>query len=130
MSTYSPPTFPRRPKISTPLSDLRYNISLAYYRYQVNTGLYVMSPGEKLAFNLLVLLLVVLLLGGINYCLPRTLVRSTFRVAFSGLANKQQMVEVRQSVVHARAAGDAMASLMEGGDAVNRSMTFSPMAGL
>lgn len=127
MATFNPPPFPRRSKASSPLSNLRYSLELAYYRYQVNTGLYVMSPGEKLAFNLVVLFLLVLMLSAINYCLPRALIGSVFRVAFTGLGGKHRLVEVRQSVLHARAAGEAVASLAEGGGMGNGSMTFSPL---
>lgn len=87
-----------------------------------------MSPGEKLAFNLVVLFLLGLMLSAINYCLPRNFIRSVVRVAFSGFGGKHRMLEVRQSVVHARAAGEAVATLAEGGGMVNGSMTFSPMA--
>ncbi|CZT23334.1 uncharacterized protein RCC_09046 [Ramularia collo-cygni] len=55
MSTFNPPSFPRRPKQQTLLSNAKYQIQLAYFRYSVNTALYVMSPGEKLAFNTIVL---------------------------------------------------------------------------
>ncbi|KAF2481829.1 hypothetical protein BDY17DRAFT_311469 [Neohortaea acidophila] len=82
MATYNPPAFPRRPKHSSVFSELRYSWELHYYRYQINTALYVMSPGEKLAYNLIVLSAVVFFLTAIVYYLPSAVYVSMERLAY------------------------------------------------
>ncbi|KAL1582309.1 hypothetical protein WHR41_08996 [Cladosporium halotolerans] len=129
MSTYNPPSFPRRSKIPTLASEVRYQAQLAYYRYEINTGLYVMSPGEKLAFNLVVLLVATLFFAALHYYLPysptgplRSLARHLVgTVSATGV----QKVDVYDAnVLHARAAGDAVASLTQGGYGANSSMVL------
>lgn len=83
MPTYEPLPFPRRPKTSTFFSELQYQAQLLQYRYEINTGLYVMSPGEKLAFNVFHLILVTLLLIAAYYCMPIFMVRGLHQLAGS-----------------------------------------------
>lgn len=84
MSTYNPPVFPRRPspKERNPIAEFRYQLQLAYYRYEINTGLYVMSPGEKLAYNLILLALLAFFLSSVWYYFPYTVKYSVGRLLF------------------------------------------------
>ena len=129
MSTYNPPSFPRRPKSPSLAGDLRYQAQLAYYRYEINTGLYVMSPGEKLAFNLVHLFLVTLMLSAVYYYLPVSLTRPLARLPhlLTGSLSSRTVpkVNVHEAVLHARGAGEAIASLTEGGMGHNASTVIS-----
>lgn len=131
MSTYNPPSFPRRPKTPSLVGDLRYQAQLAYYRYEINTGLYVMSPGEKLAFNLVHLFLLALMLSALYYCLPGVLTRPLRRLPYflnGSLSSRGvQKVNVHEAVLHTRGAGEAIASLTEGGMGRNASMGVPAM---
>ncbi|KAI5361371.1 putative small subunit of serine palmitoyltransferase [Septoria linicola] len=82
MGTYNPAEFPRRPKSSTIFSEAHYQWRLAYYRYEINTGLYVMSAGEKTAFNLVLLSLLAFCFAAVYYCLPQAAINSLHRLAF------------------------------------------------
>lgn len=131
MSTYSPPSFPRRSKTSTLINELHYQAKLLHYRYEVNTGLYVMSPGEKLAFNLIFLALATLLLSAVYYCLPLFVLRSLYRVAgFVGGSVKGSVyrVEVRTAVLQGGVAGEHVASLVP--DYVGTNATMMSVPGL
>jgi hypothetical protein len=129
MSTYNPPSFPRRSKTSTTINELHYQAKLLHYRYEINTGLYVMSPGEKLAFNLLFLGLVTLLLSTVYYCLPLFVVRSLQRLAgfiCSGVKGSVYRVEVRTAVLREGVAGEHVASLLPGRVGNNATMMSVP----
>lgn len=82
MATYNPPSFPRRPKNSNVFTEAKYQLHLTYYRYEINTALYVMSPGEKTAFNLVLLSLITFLAFGVYYYLPRATVFGLHRLAY------------------------------------------------
>jgi hypothetical protein len=129
MSTYNPPQFPRRSKTSTPINDLHYQAKLLHYRYEINTGLYVMSPGEKLAFNLIFLALVTLLVSAVYYCLPLFVLRSLHRVAgFVGSSVKGSIyrVEVRTAILQGGIAEEHVASLLPGQVGTNSTMLSVP----
>jgi hypothetical protein len=128
MSTYNPPSFPRRSKTPTPINELYYQAKLLHYRYEINTGLYVMSPSEKLAFNLIFLALAALLLSAVYYCLPLFVVRTLQRVAGllgSGVKGSVYRVEVRTAVLQGGIAAEHVASLLPdhvGGNATTMSV--------
>lgn len=82
MATYTPACFPRRPKHSTFFSEIRYQWQLFYYRYEVNTPLYVMSENEKLAFNLAVLSILLPLFFAIYWYLPGAVIFSLRRLGY------------------------------------------------
>ncbi|KAI6797645.1 hypothetical protein KC332_g16633 [Hortaea werneckii] len=84
MATYRPASFPRRPapKDSNLFTETRYQLQLAYYRYEINSALYVMSPGEKLAYNMIVLSLLALLLTSVYYYFPNTLRLGVHRLGY------------------------------------------------
>ena len=82
MATYNPPAFPRRPKQYSLFSELRYQLQLTHYRYEINTALYVMSPGEKLAYNVIFISFLVLLLSATYYYLPSAVYVSIQRLAY------------------------------------------------
>ncbi|RMY95781.1 hypothetical protein D0862_08675 [Hortaea werneckii] len=84
MATYNPASFPRRPapKDSNLFTETRYQLQLAYYRYEINSALYVMSPGEKFAYNMIVLSLLALLLTSVYYYFPDTLRLGVHRLGY------------------------------------------------
>ncbi|KAI7111231.1 hypothetical protein D0869_10482 [Hortaea werneckii] len=84
MATYNPASFPRRPapKDSNLFTETRYQLQLAYYRYEINSALYVMSPGEKFAYNMIVLSLLALLLTSVYYYFPNTLRLGVHRLGY------------------------------------------------
>lgn len=89
--TYNPPSVPRRPRTPSPLSWLHYHLRLAYFRYSVDLGLYVMGPTEKLIFNSVVLTIVSLIS---YYLLPLavpTLVCAVFRLFTMQSPNPTQL---------------------------------------
>ncbi|EME78150.1 uncharacterized protein MYCFIDRAFT_212647 [Pseudocercospora fijiensis CIRAD86] len=120
MTTYNPPSFPHRPKHRNIFTEIKYQIHLAYYRYEINTALYVMSPGEKTAFNILFLSLIILLASGIYYYLPRATVFGLHRLAYY-LTGTHKLVaapgpDVSQGFLQRTVAGEAVATL--GGQAM------------
>lgn len=94
MATFNPASFPRRPKRSNIFTEAWYHTKLAYYQYEVNTGMYVMSPGEKTAYNLIVLSLLVLLVSTVYYCRPRTMIPGLERLAYYLTGYYRQSVAV------------------------------------
>ncbi|KAI7545255.1 hypothetical protein KC331_g6327 [Hortaea werneckii] len=94
MATYSPASFPRRPapKDSNLFTETRYQLQLAYYRYEINSALYVMSPGEKFAYNMIVLSLLALLLTSVYYYFPNTLRLGVHRLGYyiTGTSSSQK----------------------------------------
>ena len=129
MATYNPSPFPRRAKEPTPFNELRYQAQLLYYRYEINTGLYVMSPGEKLAFNLFFLGLATLLLSAVYYCMPLSVVRSLHKVVSSvgsGIKGSVYRTEVRTTILQGGVPGEHVASLLPGYVGTNTSMVSAP----
>ena len=130
MSTYEPYPFPRRPKSPSMIGDVRYQVQLMYYRYEINTGLYVMSPGEKLAFNLVNLTVAALLLSVVYYFLPRSLVGYAQRLvggAWENLSNAgAQEKKMQGALLQGLLPGEVAATLREGGAGTNASMVALP----
>lgn len=129
MATYKPPSFPRKPspKNSNLFSDLQYELHLLYYRYQINTGLYVMSPGEKFAYNFVFFGFLALLLSAVYYCLPRAVYLSAHRLGFyftgSNRLDVSRMAAASAQVLRSSGA-EAVRSLVEQGKVVNASGGF------
>jgi hypothetical protein len=131
MSTYNPPSFPRRSKTTNFINEFHYQARLLHYRYEINTGLYVMSPGEKLAFNLMFLALAALVLSTVYYCLPLFVIRSLHRLAgflCSGVKSSVYRVEVRTAVLQGGVAGEHVSSLLP--DHVGTNATMMSVPGL
>ena len=130
MATYDPLPFPRRPKTPSVAGDIRYQAQLLYYRYEINTGLYVMSPGEKLAFNCVVLTIAALLLSVVYYLLPLSLVGCAQRLiggVWSNLSNAGVRERKMQgALLQGLLPGEAAASLRESSVAGNASMAALP----
>jgi hypothetical protein len=132
MATYRPACFPRRPKNNNIFTELRYQLQLSYYRYEINTGTYVMSPGEKTAYNLILLSLIVFLFSAIYYYLPQSTISAMRRLAYYVTGTFQISValglkgpQVAQSILHTT--GEAVASLSDKGYAiVNASSAVTP----
>jgi hypothetical protein len=96
-------------------SSIRYQAQLIYYRYEINTGLYVMSPGEKLAFNLVNLTIVALLLSVVYYFLPLSLVGYVQHLVggvWESITNaKAQEKKMQGALLQGLLPGEATASL-------------------
>lgn len=131
MATYKPASFPRKPstKHSTIFSELQYQAQLLYYRYEINTGLYVMSPGEKFAYNLIFISFLVLLLSAIYYYLPPAVRVSMHRQSYYAPGSNKLDV-ARTSAASAevlRSSGnEAVRSVADAGKVVNASRGFTP----
>ena len=79
----SPPTQPC-PRTRLPsLHQLLSRLKLAYYRYEVTFGLYVMTTVEKTIFNALMLTFAALLFTAIIYVFPVWLFRRLRLVLYS-----------------------------------------------
>ncbi|KAI7257301.1 hypothetical protein KC343_g7558 [Hortaea werneckii] len=143
MATYNPASFPRRPapKDSNLFTETRYQLQLAYYRYEINSALYVMSPGEKLAYNMIVLSLLALLLTSVYYYFPNTLRLGVHRLGYyiTGTSSSSQKFAAAASlglrdpagrVLVDRSMEAAVSSLRDAGAAAvaasNASSAFEP----
>ena len=114
MATYNPLPFPRRAKSPTLFNEFRYQAQLLHYRYEINTGQYVMSPGEKLAFNMFNLAVVMLFFSAIYYCMPAFVTHGVRGVAsyIGDIANSNgQPIEIRKTILHEAMIGEHVASL-------------------
>jgi hypothetical protein len=107
-----------------------YQAQLMYYRYEINTGLYVMSPGEKLAFNLVNLTIATLLLSVVHYFLPVSLVGYAQRLVgdvwISLSSGGDQERKMQGTLIQGLLPGEAAATLREGGMGANASMMALP----
>ena len=57
-------------------------MKLAYYRYEVTYGLYMMDPSEKVAINLVIAILTCVILAVVIFYLPLALTRLLKRLIF------------------------------------------------
>jgi len=131
MSTYSPSPFPRRPKTPSTTGEIRYQAQLLYYRYEINTGLYVMSPGEKLAFNLVNLTLATLFLSFVYYYLLPVSLISGAQAFVGGVWRGLIRPGVQERKMHGALLqgvfpGEAAATLREGGLGANATLGALP----
>jgi hypothetical protein len=130
MATYEPLPFPQRPKSPSLAASICYQAQLMYYRYEINTGLYVMSPGEKSAFNLVNLTIATLLLSVVYYFLPLSLVGFAQRLvggAWQSLSSGgEQEREMQGALLQGLLPGEWAATLREGGMEANASMVALP----
>ncbi|TKA27929.1 hypothetical protein B0A50_03994 [Salinomyces thailandicus] len=129
MATYHPPSIPRRPSSKSSSNffhEIRYQLQLAYYRYEVNTGQYVMSPGEKLACNAILLGLLALLVTSLRYAFPSTLRVSVHGLGYYMAGLPRQTLSIDMSGDHAggllaKRVLEAASSLKDGGGMANAS---------
>jgi len=85
----------------SPFSTLMGKIELAYYRYEVTFSPYVMTPGEKIVLNTIVVVLLSLLIIGIVTYLPKLLVRTAVKlVYFYAGANDKLSVDSTEAILH------------------------------
>ena len=90
-----------------------------------------MSPGEKLAFNLIFLALVTLVLSTVYYCLPVFVIRNLHRVAgfvCSSFKGSVYRMEVRTAVLQGGVAAEHVSSLLP--DHVGTNATMMSVPGL
>lgn len=127
MATYNPPSFPRRPKQSNLFTETKYLLQLSYYRYEVNTGMYVMSPGEKFVLNMIFFSIFALLFSAVYYYLPRTTIIGVRRLAYYFIGHhKLHMNDVVVARGVFQSSGEAAASLTGQGAVLNVSSVFRP----
>ena len=107
-------------------------MQLAYYRYEINTAQYVMSPGEKFVFNFIISSFLALFLGAIYYYLPPAIHLGTRRLAYylnGRVTGSSRMQVSRMSAagmeVLRSTGGEAMRSLAQGGKVANASSRFA-----
>lgn len=74
-------TYPRHHKLPWPKRTLD-RLRTAYYRYEVTYGLYVMSPGEKLALNTFALVCLSLLTWALFWYFPPLLYQKAGRLGW------------------------------------------------
>ena len=102
---------------------------LLHFRYEMNTGLYVMSSGEKLAFNIFFLGLATLLLSVVYYCTPMLVIHSLHKavgLVGSSVKRSAYKIEVRTTILQEIVAGDHIASLLPSYAGANASMVSVP----
>ena len=98
MSFGASPPMRRR---QSPFSTLMGKIELAYYRYEVTFSPYVMTPGEKIVLNTIVVVLLSLLIIGIVTYLPKLLVRTAIKlVYYYAGANDKLSVSSTAPILH------------------------------
>lgn len=99
MSTSERPVVPSayasRPPLLKRISE---RLRLAYYRYEVTYGLYVMSPGEKLVANTFVLVCLSLLVWALFWYFPALLYAKMGRLGWI-LTGRDGIEEVRNGTV-------------------------------
>lgn len=86
-----------------------------------------MSPGEKLAFNLTVLSLLLLFVSAVYYYLPRSALVGLRRLAYYFTGSHRlhlSAVDMTQNVLHSTM--EAAASLADKGGVVNASSALAP----
>lgn len=118
MVNYQPAVSPDRPKQHTVLSAITYHVKLAYFRYEILTGQYIMSAGEKTAYNLINLSLLALCLAAVVY-LPGSLYLGCQRLAYYLTGSE----EIRIPHVLLRSIPE-VASLLSTGPAGNASIAL------
>lgn len=130
MPSFNPPELPIKssPKDRSTLKELQYQARLFHYRYEINTGLHVMSPGEKLTFNLIVLGLLWLLVMNIIYYLRATVRSSVERFCYylTGRLRLTDQVTAIEMVVRKTIKGVATATMTEGWRPQNGTFAFAP----
>lgn len=80
MSFGSPPW--QRWKQNSLLASTLNQIQLVYYRYEVTSPAYVLTPMEKIVFNFIITMISLLLLGAISY-LPPLVIRVAMGIILS-----------------------------------------------
>jgi hypothetical protein len=124
-NTYSPLSFPRRPpqKDSTPLTELRYQVRLLHYRYEIYTGLYVMSSGEKVAFNLIMVGLLAMFVLSVHFCLPSAFKQSCYKLAHYAHGGLRGSLSAAQKAVVPGSVGEMVVrETMEAGETARGGM--------
>jgi hypothetical protein len=96
-SAASPPMRRRQSFFST----LMGKIELAYYRYEVTFSPYVMTTGEKLVLNTIVVVLLSLLILGMVTYLPKLVTRAAIKlVYFYAGANDKLSINSTAAIWH------------------------------
>ena len=70
-----------KPRVSMPAKVSNY-LRLRYYQYEVTFGLYMMTPGEKLVFNTIILSALAALLYALSWGLRPFIINSLCRIIY------------------------------------------------
>ncbi|KAA8568981.1 hypothetical protein EYC84_007950 [Monilinia fructicola] len=81
--SYSFPTSPKLREQYSYMEGLKYQLRLMYYRYEVTFSAYVLTPGEKLVMNSVVLLSLGLVGYTLLSCLPNFIFQTFQRIVLS-----------------------------------------------
>jgi hypothetical protein len=93
------PTQPKRREKASVLENLVYQVHLIYYRYEVTFSAYVLTPGEKIVLNSIVLFLFGLIFTGIVSYLPPLLTRGLVNILWLRAGHKEQIVIPRNTTI-------------------------------
>jgi hypothetical protein len=93
------PTQPKRREKASVLENLVYQVHLMYYRYEVTFSAYVLTPGEKIVLNSIVLFLFGLIFTGIVSYLPPLLTRGLVSILWLRTGHKEQIVIPRNTTI-------------------------------
>ena len=95
--SFSFPVQPKRREKASVLENMVYQVHLMYYRYEVTFSAYVLTPGEKIVLNSIVLFLFGLILTGIVSYLPPLLTRGLVNMLWLRPGHKDQIVMPRNT---------------------------------
>ncbi|KLJ11860.1 hypothetical protein EMPG_13007 [Blastomyces silverae] len=122
--TYSP-TYPYAPPVDNPapvdpnspnlLKRLTSRLQLAYYRYEVTYGIYVMTPGEKFVANTFLLVFISLLVYGLFLYFPPLLYQKLSRLAWiltgAGMDGVKERVSAELKFVNGSGVGSGFGTV-------------------
>lgn len=86
------PRRPHNPRRHSFVSSLIDHTKIAYYQYEVTFPLYVMSPGEKLAFNSFMLMFLSLLIFTVVTYLPPLVLLASRELLWLGKSAEKRLV--------------------------------------
>lgn len=83
---------PKRRERPSVIEKIVYQVHLMYYRYEVTFSAYVLTPGEKIILNSIVLFLFGLLLTAIVSYLPPLFTRGLVKILWLRPGHKDEIV--------------------------------------
>ncbi|KAL2371351.1 hypothetical protein, variant [Blastomyces gilchristii SLH14081] len=112
---YAPPVdnpAPLNPNSPSLLKRLTNRLQLAYYRYEVTYGIYVMTPGEKFVANTFLLVFISLLVYGLFLYFPPLLYQKLSRLAWiltgAGMDGVKERVSAELKFVNGSGVGSGL----------------------
>jgi hypothetical protein len=93
------PTQPTRREKASVLEKLVYQVHLMYYRYEVTFSAYVLTPGEKIVLNSIVLFLFGLVFTGIVSYIPPLITRGLVNILWLRTGHEEPIVIPRNTTI-------------------------------